>query len=92
MTNATLPLARRSPNNEPIDQSSPSSNNTAVINNDIANLDTEGINVVRLEQFESHRLFLRDCLEIKRIPNGLVVDLEPSIGNHDGSKILKNFP
>ena len=31
----------------------------------------------------NHRLFLRDCLEIKHILNRLVIDLEPSIGNHD---------
>ena len=73
-----------------MDQPLEYTNNTAIINNDIANLNKEGINVFRLERLsdkknrlESHRLFLKVCLEIKRIPNGLVIDLEPSIGNHD---------
>ena len=85
-----------------MDQPLQSSHNTAVINNDIANLDKEGINVVRLERLydkkdrcEAHRLFLKDCLEIKRIPNGLVIDLPLAIMMRTsvlvGTKSLKNF-
>ena len=35
------------------------------------------------DRYESHISFLNDCIDIKRIPNGLVIDLEPSIGNND---------
>ena len=35
------------------------------------------------ERYTSHIAFLEDCIKIKRIPKGLVIDLEPSIGNND---------
>ena len=35
------------------------------------------------DRYESHVSFLKDCSNIKRIPKGLVIDLEPSIGNND---------
>ena len=35
------------------------------------------------DRYTSHITFLEDCIKIKRIPKGLVIDLEPSIGNND---------
>ena len=42
------------------------------------------------ERYQSHRLFLRKCLDNNIIPNGLRLELEPSIGNHD-EDFLKNW-
>ena len=36
------------------------------------------------ERYQSHRQFLQKCLDNDIIPNGLRLDLEPTIGNHDG--------
>ena len=41
------------------------------------------------ERYESHITFLKDCLAIKRIPKGLVINLEPTIGNHDEEFLAK---
>ena len=65
------------------------SNTTVVSRNDLCD-DEERIKTIRLERlrnkqdrYESHIFFLKECLKIKRIPNGLRLDLEPSIGNND---------
>ena len=42
------------------------------------------------ERYQSHRQFLKKCLDNDIIPNGLRLELEPSIGNHD-EDFLKNW-
>ena len=42
------------------------------------------------ERYLSHRQFLQKCLDNDIIPNGLRLDLEPTIGNHD-EDFLKNW-
>ena len=42
------------------------------------------------ERYQSHRQFLQKCLDNDIIPNGLRLDLEPTIGNHD-EDFLKNW-
>ena len=41
------------------------------------------------ERYDSHITFLKDCIAIKRIPKGLVINLEPSIGNNDEEFLAK---
>ena len=41
------------------------------------------------DRFESHQQFLKRCLEAQVIPNGLLIELEPSIGNHDEEFLAK---
>ena len=40
-------------------------------------------------RFKSHKEFLTRCLEANIIPNGLKLQLEPSIGNHDDAFVNK---
>ena len=54
------------------------------------NTEPEDIDVIRLDRlynkrdrYTSHISFLKECIEMKKIPNGLVINLEPTIGNHD---------
>ena len=77
-------------NNEPHHQPTNSAGRTAVTNsgNNISN--NEDIDIIKLERlydkrdrYQSHISFLKDCIAIKRIPNGLIINLEPTIGNHD---------
>ena len=42
------------------------------------------------ERYNSHRQFLQKCLDNNIIPNGLRLDLEPTIGNHD-EEFLQNW-
>ena len=42
------------------------------------------------ERYQSHRDFLQKCLDNDIIPNGLRLELEPSIGNHDEA-FLQNW-
>ena len=42
------------------------------------------------ERYNSHRQFLKKCLDNNIIPNGLRLDLEPTIGNHD-EEFLQNW-
>ena len=42
------------------------------------------------ERYLSHQQFLQKCLDNDIIPNGLRLDLEPTIGNHD-EDFLKNW-
>lgn len=42
------------------------------------------------ERYSSHRQFLQKCLDNDIIPNGLRLDLEPTIGNHD-EEFLHNW-
>ena len=53
-------------------------------------MDEDNRNIIKLnrlldkkDRYESHVSFLKNCLKIGRVPNGLVINLEPSIGNHD---------
>lgn len=63
---------------------------TTVIDNGANFTEPEDIEFIRLERlydkrdrYASHVSFLKDCINIKRIPNGLTINLEPTIGNHD---------
>ena len=74
----------------PLDAPFNSASNTTVINNRHTSLEEGNMKIVKLnrlrdkdDRYESHISFLNDCIDIKRIPNGLVIDLEPSIGNND---------
>ena len=67
-----------------------SASNITVLNNEQTNLQEGNLKIVKLnclrdkaDRYESHISILNNCLEFKRIPNGLVIDLEPSIGNND---------
>ena len=40
-------------------------------------------------RFESHRQFLQRCIKEKVIPNGLKINLEPTIGNYDDKFLTK---
>ena len=42
------------------------------------------------ERYSSHRQFLQKCLDNNIVPNGLRLDLEPTIGNHD-EEFLQNW-
>lgn len=42
------------------------------------------------ERYSSHRQFLQKCLDNDIVPNGLRLDLEPTIGNHD-EEFLQNW-
>ena len=42
------------------------------------------------ERYTSHQQFLQKCLDNNIIPNGLRLDLEPTIGNHD-EEFLQNW-
>ena len=42
------------------------------------------------ERYQSHQFFLQKCIEENIIPKGLLLELEPSIGNHD-EDFLKNW-
>ena len=37
----------------------------------------------KLARYDSHKSFLTRCFQEKIIPNALLIDVEPSIGNHD---------
>ena len=74
----------------PLDAPFNSASNITVINNRHTSLEEGNMKIVKLnrlrdkdDRYESHISFLNDCIDIKRIPNGLVIDLEPSIGNND---------
>ena len=65
-------------------------NTTTEITNKPMNIDEDNSNIIKLnrlhdknDRYESHVSFLQNCLEINRVPHGLVINLEPSIGNHD---------
>ena len=58
--------------------------------NEPLNMDEDNRNIIKLnrlldkkDRYESHVSFLKNCLKIGRVPNGLVINLEPSIGNHE---------
>ena len=42
------------------------------------------------DRYSSHQQFLQKCLDNDIIPNGLRLDLEPTIGNHD-EEFLQNW-
>ena len=41
-------------------------------------------------RYESHKSFLEKCITENVIPNGLKLELEPTIGNHD-EEFISNF-
>ena len=45
--------------------------------------------VDKKNRFAIHKEFLNKCIEQKLIPNGLKIELEPSIGNHDEQFLSK---
>ena len=76
----------------PFEHRSPSKSNTDKTNKSYTNLDddAERIAIIKLERlkdkedrYSSHISFLKECLDAKLIPNGLRIDVEPSIGNND---------
>ena len=77
------------------DQPFNSASNTTVIHaiRDDGEERTKCVRLDRLrnkaDRYESHIAFLKDCIAIKRIPKGLVIDLEPSIGNNDEDFCVK---
>ena len=44
---------------------------------------------IRTKSFESHKQFLKRCLEAAVIPKGLQNGLDPSIGNHNEEFLTK---
>ena len=66
------------------------SNTTIISNGEFTTSDEDHTKAIKLDRlrnkedrYESHIFFLKECLKIKRIPKGLKIDLEPSIGNND---------
>lgn len=43
----------------------------------------------KVTRYESHKEFLQKCIQQQLIPNGLKIDLEPTIGNHDEEFVCK---
>ena len=78
------------------DASPATSNNQLKINTNTENENVAEFLTVKLERlqdkydrYDSHISFLTKCVKEKVIPNGLRIDLEPSIGNHDDDFLTK---
>ena len=77
-------------NGERYESASASASTTTIVENASTDDQPEDIDIIRLDRlydkrdrFTSHVSFLNECIGMKKIPDGLVINLEPTIGNHD---------